>query len=401
MTWLVNGNVLDVRSGRFEQRHVKIEGERIVEVAHALPVKRTADAIDLAGAHLLPGFFDCHVHICADTYNPDVTVGWANALPGTIALFAAQAARRLLLCGITTARDVGGWDYHEIAVREAIRNGWIEGPRLFCAGRILTITSSSTAYYRGMYEEADGPDAVRAAARKQFAHGAQFVKLLATGAVTSTEYESPMAVQYRREEIAAAVAVATDNLSYVAAHAHSPNGIRNAIEGGCRTIEHTVYGNEEVYRLMAEHGTFLVPTLCATQALFADPAFAARTTEHIRRRYAEIRRIHAENIRTARLLGVKIVMGSDAGTPGNHCGENMQELEVMVTQAGFTTLEAVRAATLNAAVMMRVDDVLGSIESGKLADLIAVASNPLDDISALRGVAFVMKAGRVVKNCLS
>jgi imidazolonepropionase-like amidohydrolase len=400
MNWLVNGNLIDVRTGRIEPAHVAIDHGRITEVSKALPAKINGPVTDLAGAYLLPGFIDCHVHICVDTYNPDATYGWAGALPGTIALFAAQAARRMLLAGVTTARDVGGWDYHEIAVREAIRQGWIEGSRLICAGRILSITSSSTAYYRGMYEEADGPDAVREAARKQFAHGAQFIKLLATGAVTSTEYESPMATQYRPAEIRAAVEVARDQLSYVAAHAHSPDGIRNAVEAGCHSIEHTVYGNEEVYRLMATHGTYLVPTLCASQAMFSDPNFSGKVTQHIRERYRAIKETHAENIRTARRLGVKIAMGSDAGTPGNHCGDNMQELETMVKDAGFSTLAAIQAATVDAAAMMRIDDRLGDIAPGKIADLIALKANPLDDIGALRRVEFVMKDGRIAKNLL-
>ena len=400
MSWLVNGRVLDVQTGRFELKHMQIEAGQILAMSATLPVGATADAMDLGGAFVMPGFFDCHVHICADTSNPDATFGWANALPGTIALYAAQAARRLLMAGITTARDVGGWDYHEMAVRQAIDRGWIEGPRLFCAGKILTITSSTTAYYRGMYEEADGPDAVRRAARKQFAHGAQFLKLLATGSVTSTKYESPMSIQLRREEIAAAVEIATDSQSYVAAHAHSPEGIRNAVECGCRSIEHTVYGNEEVYRLMADRGTYLVPTLCASQAMFDDPAFASKVTEHIRDRYDRMRSIHVQNIRDAWRLGVRIVMGSDVGTPGNHCGANMKEVEVMVTQAGMPPLDAIRAATIQAATMMKLDAELGSLEPGKRADLIAVIANPLDDITTLNTVAFVMKDGRVAKNLL-
>lgn len=400
MTWLVNGQVLDIHSGRFAAAHVEVDGGRIARIAARLPADAGAGALDLGGAFLLPGFFDCHVHICADTENPDATFGWANALPGTIALYAARAAQRLLMAGITTARDVGGWDYHEIAVREAIRCGWIVGPRLHCAGRILTITSSSTAYFRGMYEEADGPQAVRQAARKQFAHGAQFIKLLATGAVTSTEYEDPMAIQYRREEIAAAVEIAADNLSYVAAHAHSPAGIRNAVECGCRSIEHTVYGDEDVYRLMAARGTFLVPTLCASQGMFADETFAAHVTTHIRQRYDAVREVHAANIRTAHRAGVRIAMGSDVGTPGNHCGDNMKEIDLMVRQAGMSPLAAIRSATIEAASLMRVDDRLGSIEPGKLADLIAVAANPLEDVTALAAVSFVMKDGHAYKNQL-
>jgi imidazolonepropionase-like amidohydrolase len=251
-----------------------------------------------------------------------------------------------------------------------------------------------------MYEEADGSDAVRRAARKQLAHGAQFIKLLATGCVLSTEYESPFATQYQADEIAAAVQVATDSLTYVAAHAHSPDGIRHAVESGCRSIEHTVYGNEAVYQLMAKRGTYLVPTLCTTPAMLADPEFAARVPQHLRERIREKHSTHVENIRLAKRLGVKIVMGTDAGTPGNHCGDNLQELEIMVKEAGFSTLEAIQAATLEAATMMRLDDHLGSLEPTKIADLVAVMTNPLDDIGALRSVPFVMKDGRVVKDQL-
>lgn len=401
MTWLVNGAVLDVHSGELERKHVHVEGDRITDVTTTLPRALSEPVVELDRAFLLPGFFDSHVHISCDSYNADVPVGWANALPGTIALFAARAAQRMLACGITTARDVGGWDYHEIAVREAIRHGWIQGPRLFCAGKILSITSGTTAYYPGMYAVADGVNAVRTAARAQLARGAQFIKVLATGAVTSTEYESPLATQYQREEIEAAVRVAADNRTYVAAHAHSPDGIRNAVEAGCRSIEHTVYGTEEVYRLMAERDVYLVPTLCVSQAMLSDPQFAAGAPLHLRERYGEMRVRHAQNIRLARKLGVRIAMGSDAGTPGNHAGDNMQELEVMVKEAGFTHLEAVQAGTIGAAKMMQVDSQLGAIESGKLADLIAVSRNPLEDISSLRTVGFVMKGGQIIKNELA
>jgi imidazolonepropionase-like amidohydrolase len=401
VTWLINGHVIDVRTGTIAKRSIQTQAGHIVTLSAGPPKQiPEAELIDVAGAYLLPGFFDCHVHICLNTQSAYTSQGWGNALPGTIAIYAAQAARRLLMAGVTTVRDVGGWDYHEIAVREAIRKGWIEGPRLHCAGRILTITSSTTAYYPGMYEEADGPDAVRRAARKQLAHGAQFIKVLATGAVASTEYENPMAVQFQAQEIQAAVDVATDNLTYVAAHAHSPDGIRNAVECGCRSVEHSVFGNEAVYRLMAERGTYLVPTLCVTQAMFSDPTLSAQVPKHLQRRFQEIHDTHVANIRLAKRLGVKIAMGSDAGTPGNHCGDNLQELEVMVREAGLSPLEAIQASTLEAATLMRLDQHLGLLEVNKVADIVATVRNPLEDISALRKVVFVMKDGKVVKNSL-
>lgn len=400
MTWLTNGNVLDVHAGRFERKHLQIIGDSIANLTTKLSPTEGELTIDLDGAYVLPGLFDCHVHICLDTSNPDVGVGWSDALPGTIAIYAAQASHRMLMSGITTARDVGGWDYHEIAVREAIKSGLIKGPRLFCAGRILTISSSTTPYYRGMYEEADGADEVRKAARKQFAHGAQFIKVLATGAVLSSEYESPLAVQYQVAEIGAAVQVAKDNLSYVAAHAHSPDGIRNAVECGCRSIEHTVYGNRDVYELMAERGTYLVPTLCTTSSMFSDPLFAERVAQHLKTRMREIHNGHVGNIRLARELGVRIVMGSDAGTPGNHFGDNLQELEVMVKEAGFSAIQAIRSATVDAASMMGLDSRLGTLSVGKFADIVVTKQNPFDDISALRHIEIVIKDGRVEKNRL-
>lgn len=394
-TWLKNGRLYDVRAGRFQDGDIEIQGERIASVGGRAP--KEASAIDLEGAWLLPGFIDCHVHLCVKTETADVSGLWNNSLPGEVAIYAARAARRTLMAGITTARDVGGWDYHEIAVREAIDAGWIEGPRLFCSGRILTITSSSTPYYRGMYEECDGPVAVQHGARLQLAKGANFIKLLATGAVTSTKYERSDAIQFRLEEIEAAVAIAADNFTYVAAHAHADSGIRNCIQAGCRSIEHGSFGTRETFELMKAKGTWLVPTLCTTPAMFRDEKFAAKVLPHIRARYQEVNATRVANMKLAREIGVNVAMGTDSGTPGNHAGDNMQEVEVMVEAAGFSPAEAMRAATLGAATMMGQEGQLGSLETGKLADIIALRSNPLEDISALRSVDFVMKGGRVHK----
>jgi len=251
--WLTGGQVYDVHNGTFSATDIQVEDGRIIGTGKA-PAKDKGQ-IDLSGAFLLPGFTDCHVHICVNTESGDPNNPWRDALPGTVALWAARAAKRMLHCGITSAREVGGWDYHEIAVREAINAGWIEGPRLFCAGRILTQTTSSTPYFVGMYEECDGADAVRKGARKQLANGADLIKVMASGAMTSTKYERADAIQYRRDEISAAVEIATDNYTHVAAHAHATEAIRNAAECGCRSVEHGTYGNEEVYGLMQMVGT--------------------------------------------------------------------------------------------------------------------------------------------------
>jgi len=394
--WIKNAQVLDVHNGIFVSKDIHIEDKKIVELGKAPAAGR--EDIDLDGAYLLPGFIDCHVHLCVNTHTGDPNNPWRDALPGTVAIWAAGAAERTLHCGITSARDVGGWDYHEIAVREAINDGWIEGPRLFCAGRILTQTTSTTPYFHGMYEECDGPDEVRKGARKQLAHGADLIKIMASGAMTSTKYERADAIQFTRAEIRAAVEIAKDNYTHVAAHAHATEAIRNAAECGCGSVEHGTYGNEEVYGLMKQHGTFLVPTICVSSAIFNDPEIAESMPQHIYDRYTGLRQMRIENISLAHRMGVKIAMGTDVGTPGNHAGDNMQEPIMMVNDCGLSPAESIYASTVNPARLLSRQDDLGSIENGKLADIIGVTENPLDNIESLNGVFFVMKDGHVSRN---
>ena len=388
---LVNANVLDVEAGVFRRRDLEVSGARIGPGGGGR-------AVDLRGAYLLPGFFDCHVHIAMNTEKASSIDVWSKARPGDIALHAARNARRLLMCGITTARDVGGWDYHEVAVRDAINAGRLVGSRLFCCGRILSQTCATTPYFPGMYRECDGPMEVRKAAREQVAQGADLIKLLVTGAITSAPNEDANEIQLRPDEISAAVEIASDNGLHVAAHAHGAKGIVNAAECGCRSVEHTCFGNRKAYQALLDHGVWLVPTLCIHQALLADPDFAALAPAHIRARYADTEELHVENIRMAYGMGVRIAMGTDIGTPGNHAGENMQEPVLMVTAAGMTEIDAIRASTLSAARMMRVDDRLGSLDDGKLADVIGFERNPLEDITALQETFFVMKEGRIHRN---
>ncbi len=393
--WLKGGQLYDVDSGSFAPGDIRLEGGVIAEIGRA---PSGTHAVDLDGAYLLPGFIDCHVHICVNTESADGNNPWRDALPATIALWAARAARRLVRCGITTARDVGGWDYHEIAVREAIDTGWIEGPRLLCSGKILSITSSTRPYYPGMYEEADGPDAVRHAARKQLANGANLIKVLASGAVNSTKYERADAIQYRPDELRAAVEIAQDNFTHVAAHAHATEAIKNAILAGCRSVEHGTYGSDETFKLMVEHGTYMVPTICTAHAFLQDPAFAAKALPHVRERYEVLQKIRYANLNKAREAGVKVAMGTDVGTPGNHCGDNMQEVALMVERCGFSPAEAIRSATVIAAELLGLDDQVGRLQPGFAGDVIAVAGNPLDDIYTMRDVFFVAARGQIVRN---
>ncbi|MEM7123437.1 MAG: amidohydrolase family protein [Pseudomonadota bacterium] len=395
--WLRGGSIYDVAAGAYRRGDIRIEAGRIASIADGAKPAGDDMVIDVDGAYLLPGLIDCHVHLCMPTEAADPDNPWRGRLPGEIAIYAAEAAKRTLMAGVTTARDVGGWDYHEIAVRNLINSGKIKGPRLFCAGRLLSITTATTSYYPGMYETADGPEQVRAAARKQLAHGADLIKVMATGALTSSEYEDARAIQFTLEELQAAVAIAEENYKHCAAHAHAAAGIKNAALAGCRSVEHGSFGDENVYGVMAEKGTYLVPTTCVTSAMMADNAVAASLTPHIKERYIAFDDIHLKNMDLAKRLGVPVAMGTDAGTPGNHHGDNAQELVRMVEGAGFTPHEAIHSATLGAATMLRREADLGSIDAGKYADIIGFADDPLADVNVTRDVRMVMKGGDVVR----
>jgi imidazolonepropionase-like amidohydrolase len=399
-TWITGGQVYDVHEAVYRRRDIAIDLGRIKGLVETGRPARDDTAIDVDGAYLLPGLIDGHVHITLPTEAANPDNPWRGRLPGEIAIYAAEAAKRTLMGGITTAREVGGWDYHEIAVRNAINRGLIPGPRLICAGRLLSITTATVDYYPGMYEVADGPEAVRAAARKQLAHGADFIKIMATGAMTSSEYEDARAIQYTLDEIKAAVAVATENYKYVAAHAHAREGIRNAALAGCRTVEHGSFGDEEAYGLMAERGTYLVPTCCVVSAMIADQAVSASIPAHIHARYLGWDDIHMENVALARRTGVTIAMGTDAGTPGNHHGDNTQELVSMVRRTGMSAHDAVVAATVSAARMLGREADIGSLDVGRFADVVGFRDDPLKTIEAVRDVRLVVKGGDVARNDL-
>jgi imidazolonepropionase-like amidohydrolase len=269
---------------------------------------------------------------------------------------------------------------------------------MFLAGRLLSITTSTVDYYPGMYEVADGADAVRAAARRQLARGADLIKVMATGAMLSSETEDSRAIQFTLDELRAAVEIAHDNHKHIAAHCHAVRGIENAVEAGVDSIEHCTFADEAVLRKMADVGTVLVPTLCAGELLFRDSAAVESMPDHLRDRMAEFNDVHVATMQHAHRLGVTFAMGTDAGTPGNHHGLNAQECVLLTEQVGMTPAESIRTATINAARLLRQTEHLGSLDEGKHADVIGLGENPLDDISALARVALVVKAGEVVRH---
>jgi imidazolonepropionase-like amidohydrolase len=393
--WLTGAMVLDAEGERFVRADLGVDGERIGTIVPRASPGPDDDVVDLDDCWLLPGLIDCHVHLTQPTDQPDPAAAAARS-DAAVGLFTAGAAARTLAAGITTARDVGGWNYVEMAVRDAIAAGEIPGPRLFLAGRLLSITTATVAYYPGMYEVADGPDEVRRAVRRQLARGADVIKVMATGAMLSSETEDAQAIQYSLDELRAAVEVAHASFKPVAAHAHARQGIVNAVEAGVDSIEHCTFADDDALTQIARAGTYVVPTICAGELLFRDPAMVDAMPAHLRQRMAEFNDVHLATIRRAHELGARIAMGTDAGTPGNHHGLNAHECILMTTRCGLSPVESIRSATRHAAALLRREDELGRLDVGAYADVIACRADPFEDIEELTRLVLVMKGGQVV-----
>jgi imidazolonepropionase-like amidohydrolase len=333
--------------------------------------------LDLTGKYILPGLIDCHVHL-SGSGEADSQFKTDN---GSMTLKILRNARRNLSAGITTVRDVGGWNELEFAVRGAIRRGEFSGPRMMLAGRFISITESGADYYEGMYRIADGVEQVRKAAREQIKNGADLVKLGVTGAVL-VEDGLPGATHFNAEEIRVAVEEAAKFGKRVAAHAHGIDGIRKAVLAGVHTIEHGTFLHQgpDVIKEMVQRGTYFVPTLkVGWDVLNGD---TSRVPGWI---VSKMKQIQDEAVRSTRLAyeaGVPIAMGSDAATPLNFHGENGLEVYWM-EQAGMQPMDALVSSTLTAAKALGWDSWLGSVEEGKVADLIILDQNPLEDLRRL------------------
>jgi imidazolonepropionase-like amidohydrolase len=346
----------------------------------------------LDGLTLLPGLINCHVHLCFNGEADPAATMLRESYPMTV-IRAVQRARINVEAGVTTVRDLGGRDYAELAVRDAIRQGLIPGPRTLVAGRGICITGGHGWHMIG--READGPDEVRKAVREQIKAGADVIKLFATGGVMTPGVE-PNAAQLTLDEVRAAIEEARKAGRRTAAHAQGTDGIANCVEAGTTTIEHGVFLTEALCARMARDGVALVPTLIAPHAIAAGgvasgiPDFAVRKSLAVRDR-------HTESFRMALRLGVTIAAGTDAGTPLNPHGSMVPELELMV-KAGLPPLAAVQAATSTAARVLGLEGETGRVAPGLAADLLAVAGNPADRIQALDEVRLVIAQGRTIIN---
>lgn len=387
--------MLDVRSGKvMNPAVVVVENDRIRSVGE-IDDARDAAALDLGNMTILPGLIDMHTHLTADLEGD-----WLNRAvregPADAALRGARNAQKTLYAGFTTVRDLGCSDFVDVSLMRAIERGTLEGPRIFPGGHAIGITGGHcdiTGYAPGILElgpehgVADGVDEVLKAVRYQIKHGARVIKTCATAGVLS--FEGPVgAQQYSEEELRALVQEAARHGIKVAAHAHGTAGIIAAVRAGVASIEHGSMLDDEAIQLMKEMGTYLVPTTYLTGAIDLEAL-----PPELRAKAEQVLPVARESLRRAIQAGVKIAFGTDAGVFPH--GDNAREFGTLV-RCGMTPLESIRASTIYAADLLGVSD-RGEIAPGQLADLIAVAGNPLDDIHVLEKVRFVMKGGRVVK----
>jgi imidazolonepropionase-like amidohydrolase len=384
---------------------VVVRGDTIEAVgrADAVKVPEGARTIDLGDATLLPGFIDAHTHLVGRTIgDPAADNAAARDFEGFAAILSVGHAEKTLLAGFTTVRNVGAGRFDDLALRQAIEEGRVVGPRMRCAGHGIGITGghADTNGFRpglldGDYREgiADGVEECRKAVRYQCKQGADVIKAVATGGVLS-EGDAVGVTQYTLEEMKAIVDEAAKLDRRVAAHAHGAEGIRIATEAGVASIEHGSFLDEEGAELMARRGTYLVPTLMAGERVGG--AAESGTLKGLRAEKAKAAAAAMRNaIRLAVEHKVSIALGTDAGVIPH--GTNAREFVLMVEWGGMSPMDALVAGTKNAAMLLDLADKVGTLETGKLADVVAVRGNPLEDIHATERVVFVMKDGKTYK----
>jgi len=390
--------LLDVRRGVFVANPVVVvKGDRIQSVGTDVPPG--AETIDLGAATLVPGLFDMHTHLSVGGTVKMRGVSAMTATPADTTIQATVNARETLLAGFTSVRECGSNDFIDVALKNAIDRGAIAGPRITPAGYQISMTGGHgdvVGFPPGVFELspkegiADGKENILFAVRYQLKHGAEVIKVMATGGVLGEE-RTATARQYSDEELRTVVEEAHRNGVRVEAHAHGLEGILAAVRAGVDSIEHGSMMNDEAIRLMKAQGTFLVPTLYVSQP---SSNTGAGMSQHVKEKGLQMGAEANANFPKAVRAGVRIAYGTDAGVYPH--GLNAREFGVLVDH-GMTSIDAIRAATIWAADLLGVSD-RGSIEPGFVADLVAVREDPLRNVRTFESVAFVMKGGIVYRN---
>lgn len=391
---LVDGN------GQAIERATVIVRDHNIHAAgpsRTVSIPRGATRIDGRGLTLLPGLIDCHVHLCLGA-EPDVVKAVERETPTETLLKASQSARQTIEAGVTTVRDVGSRDHSIFALKQAIDKGLTPGPRIIGAGLAICMIGG---HARFIGQEVEGVEQVRKVVSEQIKAGAEVIKVIASGGVL-TPGTSPDQAQMTLDELRAAVDEAKQAGRKVAAHAHGASGMKNALRAGVHSIEHATLMDEEAAELFEKQGVYIVPTLSALATTAACRRGCGIPDSALEKAKTLTKR-HQTSFRQAHHRGLLIAMGTDAGTPFNHHGENAQELERMVA-LGMSPMEAIMASTSSAARLVGIHDQVGTIERGKEADLLLIDGNPLRKIDLLRDrrrIVGVMKTGRFVAGPLA
>ena len=404
-TYLHCGKLLDTKSGKvLNEKTIIISGKNIqsIENGFVMPNNQSDFVIDLKEKTVLPGLIDMHVHIESES-NPKKYIERFTDNEADIAFKSTVYAKVTLLAGFTTVRDLGGTGVN-IALRNAINRGDVEGPRIFTAGKSIATTGGHADPTNGMkkYLMGDpGPNEgvvnslgdARKAVRQRYKNGADNIKITATGGVLSVA-KSGQNPQFTLEEIQEICKTAKDYGMTIAAHAHGDEGMQRAIIGGVTTIEHGTLMSDETMELMKQYGTYYVPTITAGKEVAEKANIPGFYPELVVPKALEIGPKIQKTFAKAYKKGVKIAFGTDAGVFKH--GDNAKEFGYMV-EAGMPAMEAIQSATITSAKVLGLDNQLGEIKAGYLADIIAVNDNPIENVKTLEKVVFVMKDGFIYK----
>ena len=404
-TLLHVGNLLDTNNGEISKAvTIRIKGNKILEVTkgYATP-KKNDEIVNLKQSYVLPGFMDMHVHL-AQEYVPKAERR-SKIEPEYRALFAANAASKTLMAGFTSVRNLGDGGMETISLRDAIKEGLVIGPRIFTSGKTIATTGGHGDPTNGMPKDnysppspeegvIDSPEDAKKAVRQRYKDGADGIKITATGGVLSVAKsgENP---QFTDEELNSIVATANDYGLWTAAHAHGKEGMKRAVMAGINSIEHGTYMDQEVMDLMKSKGTYYVPTIMAGDWVAEKAKIPNFFPALVKPKAEKIGPQIQSTFAKAYKAGVKIAFGTDSGVSAH--GDNWQEF-ILMTNAGMTNQDALKSATIETAKLLRIEDKLGQIKPGMLADIIAVQQNPVEDISTVENVIFVMKDGVIFKD---